>query len=68
MLQFFWSSAVYGFSHPLAYFITNTASTEDLLSYFWRGVKILGDSGLEVVGTIFDGSPANRRFQVAMTH
>lgn len=64
ILQFFWSSAFAKFSHPLAYFITNTASTEELLMWFWEGVELLEQAGFIVVATIMDGGPANRRFQV----
>lgn len=66
VLQFFWSSLFYGFSYPLAYFVTWTADTEDLSAHFWKGVCLLDEAKLEVLAAIFDGSPANRRFQVCV--
>ena len=65
VLQFFWTSAFTKFSHPLAYFVTDTASTEEILMWFWEGVQLLEDGGFIVIATIIDGSPANRRFQVS---
>ena len=64
ILQYFWSSTFYNFSHPLAYFITTTAPAEDLIAFFWQGVSLLQESGLEILAAIFDGSAGNRRFQV----
>ena len=64
VLQFFWSSAFTQFSHPLAYFVTNTATTEETIRYFWKGVSSLQKAGLQVIASVFDGSPANRRLQV----
>ena len=64
VLQFFWSCAYTNFSYPLAYFVTTTASYEDLNLYFWEGVRSLMAANLTVLATIFDGSPSNRRFQV----
>ena len=64
ILQFFWSSAFTQFSHPLAYFVTNTATTEETIRYFWKGVSSLQKAGLQVIASVFDGSPANRRLQV----
>ena len=63
-MQFMWTSAFAAFSYTLAYFITNTASTEDIIKWFWEGVWLLEEAGFVVVATIMDGSPANRRFQV----
>lgn len=66
VLQFFWSSAFYNFSYPLAYFVTTQASTENIQYHFWCGVYELKKRGLSVVATIFDGAASNRRFQVGL--
>ena len=66
ILQFFWTSVFVPFSHPLAYFITKTAPTEDILLWFWIGVEYLQAAGFHVTGVIFDGSVQNRRFQVSI--
>ena len=62
--QLRWPSALPEFSYALTYFITNTASTEDILEWFWEGVRLLEAASFVVVATFMDGSPANRRFQV----
>lgn len=64
VLQYFWTCVFTKFSYPLAYFVTRTASYTHLIKYFWEGVRLLMAANLTVVMTIFDGSPANRRFQV----
>ena len=39
VVQFFWTSALTKFDHPLAFFVTNTASTEETLMWFWESVQ-----------------------------
>jgi len=68
VLQFFWTCAFTNFSYPLAYFVTTTASYIDIHRYFWEGVRLLMQNNLCIMATIFDGSPANRKFQVSMMY
>ena len=58
--QLRWPSALPEFSYALTYFITNTASTEDILEWFWEGVRLLEEASFVEVAATMDESPSKQ--------
>ena len=59
-IQFWWQSVSSKFRHPVAFFFTKTATTEQITAWLQQGLTLLYRAGFISLAVLCDGGSANR--------